>query len=678
MATKFSSLYKQELKSKGSLESLGSTVVKSMAERVDLRNILFGGKGFIGKTGRKIFGKGYDPLDRAKRITPDSSAAVSAIASLQESNKRQEDALKIIVKNTMNMNMMARDMNITRQNIASMTKSITGKSSKGADALWMSASRRNREGTSPSKEGSSGSIVSGILGGMMGIGGSVGSGIFRALGSIIAISPILGIVGIAAAGYAIKQMADSVDFSGMFKSIKDNILKFLGIDPDSDKPLLKQLAERLDSIFKTDKFSSIYDWINETFGPSFKKIGSMIEETNKHIITYSGAAFKILGEGFGKLGDIFAFHFGEFINRYKPELLATIGASIGVAVGSIFGLKGAAIGGVISGTVGFAIGKITQTRSTQDIEDDLAKAEKNFKNAQQKLEDYKPSEPAKVGRAGQTPVDPGYDYKRMYLESDVTSAQSSVEQFREELKKQQEKLRSLGVSSQMNGVFNNTNWQRALEEERLKYESNRPTREILDEEQKRMAKMIYDEFKTEFGPAIALAAVANAYRESRLRPRETNLKGEKSIGLFQVNMNDPNNFEFLSKRGYTEQSLLDPKTNIKAMIDLIKSSPGNLEKLRKEKTLEGITENLSTNFLRPANAEAEARIRTGYLTTADRLLEGSNALNDALRSIYQPNPVIINNNNTTSSPISSQPAPGASAYNIDVAELFLRVQTMNA
>ena len=194
MATKFSSIYKQELKSRGALESLGSTVVKSMAERVDLRNVLFGGKGFVAKTGRRIFGKGYDSIDRARKITPDSSAAVAAVASLQESNKRQEDALKVIVKNTMNMNMMARDMNITRQNIASLTKAVTGKSSKGADALWMNAARRDREdrSTAPTKMGGvSSSILSGVLGGVMGIGGSVGSGIFRALGSIIAISPLL-------------------------------------------------------------------------------------------------------------------------------------------------------------------------------------------------------------------------------------------------------------------------------------------------------------------------------------------------------------------------------------------------------------------------------------------------------------------------------------------------------
>ena len=63
MAT-FTDVYKQELKSKGVLGSLGSTAFKRTKERLDPRNMLFGGSGMMAATGRKIFGKGYQALDR--------------------------------------------------------------------------------------------------------------------------------------------------------------------------------------------------------------------------------------------------------------------------------------------------------------------------------------------------------------------------------------------------------------------------------------------------------------------------------------------------------------------------------------------------------------------------------------------------------------------------------------
>jgi hypothetical protein len=661
MATKFSSIYKQELKSRGALESLGSTVVKSMAERVDLRNVLFGGKGFVAKTGRRIFGKGYDSIDRARKITPDSSAAVAAVASLQESNKRQEDALKVIVKNTMNMNMMARDMNITRQNIASLTKAVTGKSSRGADALWMNAAKRDRGDTQPTKVGgSSSSIVSGVLGGMMGIGGSIGSGIFRALGSIIAISPILGIVGIAAAGYAIKKMGESIDFAGMFNTIKKNILDFLGVDPESDTPIIKQLAARLDGIFGTTKFTSIYDWVEKNFGPYFKQIGQAIEQGTKLTIAYTSAAFKVLGDNFGKLGEIFSFHFKDFINQYKPELLATLGASIGLSVGSLFGVGPGLLAGVVTGAVGYVLGRVGQNKTIPQLEEEIGKKRKELEQirlpmvtlqgetlspeeiSNRELFDRTANEIDELERALAT---------RRKIESSMTlSPQNFPNNFRPYL---EEELKKQGLSS--------------------KSPEKVSSDEILDDDQKRMAKMIYDEFYREFkSPGIAMAAVANAYRESKLDPKATNLKNENSRGLFQVNLNDPNNFRYLSEKGFNEQNLLDPKTNIRAMIELMKSAPGNLEKLKMESTLEGITRNLSTNFLRPKGAEEEERIRIAHLSTAARLLEGSVELDNLKRTsgYASQTPIIqnISNNNVTKTAAPAQPIPNA--FNVDVGELL--------
>ena len=146
MATKFSQLYKQELKSKGILSSLGSAALKQSRERMDVRNTFFGGKGLLCITGQKIFGKGYSGVGKTSSILSSSPTSASATADSQgitdllASSERQESLLRVISKNTFNMNLMARDANITRQNIVTLTKKVTGRSSRSQDALWYNVS----------------------------------------------------------------------------------------------------------------------------------------------------------------------------------------------------------------------------------------------------------------------------------------------------------------------------------------------------------------------------------------------------------------------------------------------------------------------------------------------------------------------------------------------------------
>ena len=456
-------------------------------------------------------------------------------------------------------------------------------------------------------------------------------------------------------------------------------MKFLGIDPESDTPAIKQLAERLDSIFKSTRFTDIYQWIEDTFGNDFKKVGKMIDDTTKHIIIYSGAAFKILGEGFGKLGDIFAFHFGQFINQYKPELLATLGASIGFAAGSMFGIKGAALGALIAGTVGYAIGKITQSRSPEDVKRDIELQQEDMEKARTKLksmDDYA----ANLPRGQREAYESSNFYTRRNLESQINLGSENLDKLYQEKQSIEEKFRSLGsVSGALGPVFSGQNWEKMLEEQTRNYESKRPERvsELkLNDSQKRYAQMIYDEFYKEFkSDTIARAAVANAYEESRLVPNETNLTGENSRGLFQINLNDEANRAFLQKEYGTRMfdALLDPKTNIEAMIKLMKTAPGNIAKLKQEGTLEGATRRMMLDFLRPRDQSEPAQMkRVGNLTIANRLLDGSVDLDNARRyaasSGATAGTTIINNNNNNVGSTGASRSTGA--YNVDAAELF--------
>lgn len=149
--TSFTNIYKQELKSKGILSSLGSTALKRIRERLDPRNMLFGGSGMIAATGQKIFGKGYSAVQSSPgsklstKTAEVSGLQTEAVTSLLASSLKQESQLAIIAKNTMNNNMMARDMNVMRQNIMKLVTMGGGKASRGADMFFKDAKARESE-----------------------------------------------------------------------------------------------------------------------------------------------------------------------------------------------------------------------------------------------------------------------------------------------------------------------------------------------------------------------------------------------------------------------------------------------------------------------------------------------------------------------------------------------------
>jgi hypothetical protein len=202
MAT-FTDVYKQELKSKGILSSLGSAAFKRTKERLDPRNMLFGGSGMLAASGQKIFGKGYQSLDRTpgKRLaesgTFNGEIKSEVLNSLLISSQNQESQLTIIAKNTMNSNAMARDMNVMRQNIMKLVTMGGGKASRASDMFFRDSAARenayesqiakNKSKTSPTvvnKPGESEGGNKGIMGALLGIGSTIATAVTGALSSI--------------------------------------------------------------------------------------------------------------------------------------------------------------------------------------------------------------------------------------------------------------------------------------------------------------------------------------------------------------------------------------------------------------------------------------------------------------------------------------------------------------
>lgn len=391
MATKFSQLYKQELKSQGILSSLGSAALKKTKERMDIRNTLFGGNGIVSLTGQKIFGKGYSG---ALSSSPTTASAVSdsqGITDLLASSDRQESLLRLISKNTFNMNGMARDMNITRQNIATLTKKMTGRASRSQDALWYGAGARNKsldsyfgkkgktkeEDKSPTSTAESssmiGSLASGILGvggsmlsGIAGVAGTIGSGVLGAIGAIARISPILGIIGLSATAYVIKKLSEHVDFSG----IADSLAKTLGIDLKSDKSILEQFAEKLDTMFNTKAFTGTLNWVRTAFAPVIDTVGKHIATVADVAMVYSKAAFVTLAESFSNMGKVIGFLFNEFFQSNKGKILMAITAGIVAAYARSPATAAAALAAIVgAGVIGAATGEDSRDEMKQKIED---------------------------------------------------------------------------------------------------------------------------------------------------------------------------------------------------------------------------------------------------------------------------------------------------------------------
>lgn len=139
--SKLADILKNEYKSKGIVTGAASAIGKKTLEKLDVRNALFGGSGIGSVIGRKMFGKGYSAT--SQKITQTDSMQSSQTsgvdnALLQAINQNAT----ITAKNTMGIPMMARDMNVMRQNVVKLVKLQGGTPSTKADMFFSKAKER--------------------------------------------------------------------------------------------------------------------------------------------------------------------------------------------------------------------------------------------------------------------------------------------------------------------------------------------------------------------------------------------------------------------------------------------------------------------------------------------------------------------------------------------------------
>ena len=190
MASRLTDILQQEYKTRGLIGGTASAFGKSSREKMDIRNVLFGGSGLGSIVGRKVFGKGYSAIDRSNKSSEMSSAISGSSSVLQEISINS----RITAKNSMALPRIAEQMNIMQKNVAKLVKLQGGtpstkaqsyfSSSKFRENVYEASFNKNTKGTTPTKVEEK---KEGGLGGIVGLVASLFVGLASKLGSFGAI-----------------------------------------------------------------------------------------------------------------------------------------------------------------------------------------------------------------------------------------------------------------------------------------------------------------------------------------------------------------------------------------------------------------------------------------------------------------------------------------------------------
>jgi len=266
----FTEVYKQELKNKGVISSLGSSVLKTTKERLDPRNVLFGGKGIVAATGQKIFGKGYSAITKKPVIEKQKSVSNDLIV---EQLANQNMRLAIVGKNTMPLRSISRDINVMRQNMVKLVKLNAGdtgtKAATKADMFFRKQSEEEKAYENMLGEKKSPQVIkteSAVKETNTGSTFSVFSKI------ILPIAVVFGGLALAVSQGidSIKNSFDNIKTS--ISNVVNSILSSIGITPKADeiiKPInrpIEQIVSELESI-KFDDEGNIISGLKPSEAP---------------------------------------------------------------------------------------------------------------------------------------------------------------------------------------------------------------------------------------------------------------------------------------------------------------------------------------------------------------------------------------------------------------------------
>lgn len=653
MASRLTDILQQEYKTRGLIGGTASAFGKSSREKMDIRNVLFGGSGLGSIVGRKVFGKGYSAIDRSNKSSEMSSAISGSSSVLQEISINS----RITAKNSMALPAMASQMNIMQKNIAKLVKLQGGTPSTKAQSYFSSAKFRenayeatfnkNAKGTTPtmvSKEKESGltgilGLVSSLFVGLASKLGSFGSiiaglvGTFAVLGTVLmgTVKLIMGIISMLPGGKllvkglklgalatgglfaanALSKGNDGTDISGQSnqRSFLDRAgqaaggiggvaLAYGGLKAGSalgnrgPQYEMRQstIAEKGGKMVKAGDVGS-------------KSMGERLEKLRKFAVKISSKKqntlfFKLLGE---RVGKAVAFKAVTMFASFAAAPF-TAGVSLLITIASAI-------------LLGYEIIQIYDAIFGKDgIEESLDAMDKAKKNSDSATSPEAMSfEDALIGAFAEalglnqpTPTSPTPEAPS--LPKAGTAEAVKQQSF---LGGQQQTYASLGGGEFGPDMLAATG---VNADQVDNTSSTSPTRAGGGD----MANLIRNKFKAAgFTDAQAEGAVANAMAESRLDPNAHNTKGEDSVGLFQMNRKGG-----LGK-GYSVEQLKDPNFNIDLAIEAAKKS----KRFKEAKTAEEATKAFMIDVERPKDQSASAQAkRVAFLNkTGEKIGEASSA-----------------------------------------------------
>ena len=653
MASRLTDILQQEYKTRGLIGGTASAFGKSSREKMDIRNVLFGGSGLGSIVGRKVFGKGYSAIDRSNKSSEMSSAISGSSSVLQEISINS----RITAKNSMALPAMASQMNIMQKNIAKLVKLQGGTPSTKAESYFSSAKFRenayeatfnkNAKGTTPtmvSKEKGSGltgilGLVSSLFVGLASKLGSFGSiiaglvGTFAVLGTVLmgTVKLIMGIISMLPGGKllvkglklgalatgglfaanALSKGNDGTDISGQSnqRSFLDRAgqaaggiggaaLAYGGLKAGSalgnrgPQYEMRQstIAEKGGKMVKAGDVGS-------------KSMGERLEKLRKFAVKISSKKqntlfFKLLGE---RVGKAVAFKAVTMFASFAAAPF-TAGVSLLITIASAI-------------LLGYEIIQIYDAIFGKDgIEESLDAMDKAKKNSDSATSPEAMSfEDALIGAFAEalglnqpTPTSPTPEAPS--LPKAGTAEAVKQQSF---LGGQQQTYASLGGGEFGPDMLAATG---VNADQVDNTSSTSPTRAGGGD----MANLIRNKFKAAgFTDAQAEGAVANAMAESRLDPNAHNTEGEDSVGLFQMNRKGG-----LGK-GYSVEQLKDPNFNIDLAIEAAKKS----KRFKEAKTAEEATKAFMIDVERPKDQSASAQAkRVAFLNkTGEKIGEASSA-----------------------------------------------------
>jgi hypothetical protein len=353
--TRLAEIYKSE-KSKGG--GVGSTLGKAALEKMDLRQV-FNQKGFLAAALPSLF-KAYraTPDIKGKNLSPSTSTSTFNSVVLDEMNTN----MKIVAKESLNLSRIAFDMNLMKQNTATLVrnqnKKTTGKAASKGDMFFKKAGSRDADYKSKFKKESKSTSPSSASG--TGSGGSAG---LKDIGMNALDSAMSGLgkgVGLAAIGLGIGGFIAGLALGGAAANA-------LG-GGSGIKDILVNLAEGLNA-FNVSSLMALGAMLGA--GMIFGAVGGVGNSAEAAIgmgavglgfggfiagLALGGAGVQMFGGPQG-VRDLLV-NLAEGLNAFEPNSLIALGSMLGAGMlfGAVGGPAAAAYGGIGIAAVGAGLG----------------------------------------------------------------------------------------------------------------------------------------------------------------------------------------------------------------------------------------------------------------------------------------------------------------------------------